>query len=151
MANVANTRKVFMFQIEIDGLAQFECQKATLPEITVEKISHGDTNHDVKTPGRWSIDDIVLEKLRALPNSDTWAMDWLTTAQDPNAGGGQLPDNIKKPVVVRELDTTGLLVVNTWEYDGCWVCKVGQTVMDRMSGENVIETITISVDTGERF
>ncbi len=151
MANVGNPRKVFMFQVEIDGLNQFECQKFTPPEASVEKVEHGDTNYSVKTPGRFSIDDIVLEKLRAMPNSDMWAWDWLMSAQNPTTGGGQLPSNIKKTIVVRELDSTGLVVINTLQYDGCWVTKVGKSVYDRMSGDNVIETVTISLDVPSQF
>lgn len=151
MPNVSNPRKVFMFQVEIDGLNQFECQKFTPPKSSVEKVSHGDTNHDIKTPGRFSVEDIVLEKLRAMPNSDTWAWRWLMSAQNPITGGGQLPSNIKKTIVVRELDSTGTTVINTLQYDGCWVCEVGKTVMDRMSGDNVIETVTISVDEPSEF
>lgn len=151
MANVANPRKVFMFQVEIDGLNQFECQKFTPPKASVEKVAHGDTNYDVKTPGRFQTDDIILEKLRAMPGSDLWAWDWLMSAQNPTTGGGQLPGNIKKTVVVRELDSTGTGVLNTFQYDGCWVCEIGVSVYDRMSSDNVIESVTLANDVSSRF
>lgn len=151
MANVANTKKVFMFQVEINGLNQFECQKFKPPGVTIDKVEHGDTVYSVKTAGRYNIDDIVLEKIRPLPGSDTLMWDWLTASQDPIAGGGQLPSNVKQTIVVRELDTTGTLVINTWQYDGCWVCGIEQSEFDRMSSDNIIETVTISTDIGTRF
>lgn len=146
MGNVANPRKVFNFKIEINGLPEFECQNVQIAELEIAATEHGDTNYDVKTPGKIKVGDITLEKLRSMPNSDLWAWNWLMAAQNPNTGGGQLPQNIKQLVVIRELDTTQTQVLNTWAYDGCWVKKLSQNKFDRMSSENILETVVLSAD-----
>jgi phage tail-like protein len=150
MAKVANPRKDFQFTVEIDGLNAFECQKFTPADVEVDVVAHADTNHDVKTGGRLKVGEIVMEKLKPLPTSDKWAWDWLMSVQNPITGGGELPLNYKKPVVVRELDTTGIIVVNTWVYSGCFVSKISNKPLDRMSSDNQIETVTIQADVPER-
>lgn len=150
MAQVANTRKVFNFQIEIDGVNQFEVQKVTVPTPEVEAVEHGDTNHSVKTAGRIKVEDMVFEKLRPLPTTDTWAWDWLKRAQDFDNGGGELPENYKKQVVIKEMSTNNTTTVNKWIADGVWPKKISQSDFDRMSSDNIIETITFSVDKVKR-
>lgn len=146
MAQIANTRKVFNFRVEILGLNQFEIQKVTLPEIEVEKVEHGDTNHSIKTAGRVTVGDMVWEKLRPLPTPDNFAWTWLQQAQNIMSGGGQLSTGYKRNVVIKEMDTTGTITVNKWMCEGTWVTKLGQADMDRQASDNIIETITLSVD-----
>jgi phage tail-like protein len=146
MPNFSVPNKVFRYVVEIDGLEQFKCQKFTPPKVSIEKVSHGDTNYDVKTAGRYSVDDIVLEKLVPTDTVDTWALDWLLDAQDPFLGGGMLPDELYQTIIVRELAEDGTTPVMRWVYEGCWVCEVSQSDYDRTSSDNVIETVTISTN-----
>ena len=146
MAQVANPRKVFHFSIEIDGFNEFECQSLEIGEAEVEAVAHGDTNHDVYTPGRIKCGTVKLEKLRPSPGSDTWAWDWLFAAQNPETGGGSLPQDVKKTLVVRETDSTGLVILNTWQIEDCWVMKVSRTKFDRNSSDNIIETVELRPD-----
>lgn len=150
MAQIANTRKVFNFIVEIAGINQFEIQKVTLPEVEVEKVEHGDTNHSIKTAGRITFGDLVLEKIRPLPQADVWAWTWLTQSQNAITGGGLLPINFKRTIVVKEMDNTGNVAVNRWICEGCWVTKVAQSDFDRMSSDNIVETITLNVDKVQR-
>lgn len=151
MAQIANTRKVFNFVVEVDGLNQFEVQKITLPETEIEATEHGDTNHAVKTAGRVIIGDLVFEKLRPLPTTDRWAWNWLKLAQNTKTGGGQLPVNYKKTIVIKEMSTDNITTVNSWILEGVWPKKIGQADFDRMSSDNIIETITFSVDDIDRL
>lgn len=146
MAKIANTRKVFNFVVEIGGVNQFEIQKVTLPEVEIEKVEHGDTNHSIKTAGRITFGDMTFEKLRPLPTADSFAWQWLTSAQDALTGGGNLALGYKRIVVIKEMDTTGLVAVNRWICEGCWVTKISQSDMDRQASDNVMETIALSVD-----
>jgi len=144
MPKVPNTRKVFNFAIDINGLNQFECQKVTRPEVEIDQVEHGDVNYAVKTPGRLKYTNLILEKVRPV-NADRWAWDWLTTAQDPILGSGQLPSSIKQIVTVRELAPNGgTISINTNQ--GCWVCKVSPGDYDRNSSDNIIQKVEISVD-----
>lgn len=151
MAQIANTRKVFNFRVEILGMDQWELQKVTLPEVEIEAVEHGDTNHSVKTAGRVTVGDLVFEKLRPLPSADNWAWNWLNQAQDMMIGGGQLPINFKQTIVVKEMDNTGTATLNRWVCEGCWVKKISQSDFDRTSSDNIIETITLSVDRVRRI
>jgi phage tail-like protein len=146
MAKVANARKVFQFIVEVAGVNQFEIQKVTLPEVEIEKVAHGDTNHDIKTAGRIMIGDMTWEKIRPLPQSDRFAWDWLMLAQNQLLGGGQLSLGYKRIVIIKEMDTTGAVAVNRWFCEGVWVTKVSQSDMDRLASDNIVETITLSVD-----
>lgn len=151
MARVANPRKVFNFMIEVDGIDQFAVQVATPPTVGIEAVEHGDTNHTIKTAGRLTVGDFTVQKLKPLPSSDVWAWRWLKRAQDFKKGGGELPINYKKTIVIRELSTDNSTTANRWILEGCWVKEVSQTDFDRMSSDNVIETVVFSVDTVDQM
>lgn len=147
MPKVANTRKVFNFRVEVDGVDQFEIQKVTLPEIEIEATEHGDVNYKVKTAGMVVIGDMTFEKVKRLPASDTTLWDWMTQAQSIVAGGGLLALGYKRNVVIKEMDSTGLNTVNSYALGGVWVKKIANSDFDRASSDNSIETATLSVDT----
>ena len=151
MAKVANARKSFNFVVEIDGIDQFEVQKITLPETTVEQVEHGDVNYSVKTAGRVIIGNMTFEKLKRLPNSDTSAWDWLRNAQSQLAGGGLLAENYKKIVTVKEMDSTGKVTINRHILTGVWPTKISQSDLDRNESSNIIQTVEFSVDTYEQL
>jgi phage tail-like protein len=147
VAQVPNTRKVFNFVVEINGVDQFEIQKVTVPEVEVAKVMHGDTNHDIKTAGRVSVGDMTFEKVRPAPQSDTWAWDWLMEAQDPTTGSGKLPTDYKRMCIVKEMHPNGRQTLNRWLCEGVWVTKVSQSDLDRNADDNIMETVVLSVDT----
>ncbi|MCB9047617.1 MAG: phage tail protein [Chitinophagales bacterium] len=146
MANVSNAQKSFNWLIEVNGLNSFLAQKCNVPLPEIGAVSHGDTNYDVKTAGRIALEDMVLEKLVPAPGGDSWAMTWLQTARNMATGGGALPLNYKATVVVRELSDDGVTILRSFVYTGAWVRKVEHSGLDRTSEDNVIETVTISVD-----
>lgn len=150
MAQIANTRKVFNFRVEIDGVDQWEIQKVTIPELEIEEVLHGDANRDVKTAGRIKVGDLVMEKLRPLPFSDVWGWNWFNRAQNQLTGGGELQVNVNKTFVVKEMSTDGVTTVNRWLVAEAWVKKLSQTDFDRATSDNVIETVTFSVGTCTR-
>ena len=151
MAKVANPRKVFNFVIEVDGIDQFEVQKVTLPEINVEQVEHGDTNHVIKTAGQVKVGNMTFEKIKRMPGSDVDAWEWLRTAQSQVAGGGLLAEAYKKTIIVKEMDTTGLATLNRHVCTGVWVTKVSQNELDRTSSDNILQTIELSVDIYEQL
>lgn len=146
MGLVANPRKAFQFVVEIDGVNQFEIQKFTTAEVEIDKVEHGETNFKVKTAGMVSVGDVTMEKLRPLPTTDVWAWTMLREAQDMETGGGGLEGMYKKVMVVKEMSADRVSTVNRWIYTGAWVCKVSQSDFDRMSSDNIIETVVWSVD-----
>lgn len=142
---VPNARKVFNYEVEINGLNQFEVQKLTLPDINIEQVEHGDANHKIKTPGMVTVGNCTLEKIKRLPGADNWAWNWLRDAQNMNTGTGTLASGHKMTLIVRERTPTGLSA-NYWLLEGCWVCRISQSDFSRTDSENIIQTVEISVD-----
>lgn len=151
MAKVSNPRKVFNFIIEVDGIDQWEVQKVTLPEISVEQVEHGDTNHAIKTAGRVTVGNMTFEKLKPMPGADLGAFNWLRTAQSQVAGGGALSHIYKKNLVIKEMDSTGTTTLNRHICVGVWPTKVSQNDLDRNSSDNIIQSIELSVDVYEQL
>lgn len=146
MTKIANTRKVFNFVVEIAGVNQWEIQKVTIPEIEIEKVMHGDTNHDIKTPGRVTVGDLVFEKIRPMPAPDMFGYNWLKQAQDIQTGGGNLALGYKRDLIIKEMDAGGTITLNKWIVTGAWVCKLASSDLDRQASDNIVETLTLSVD-----
>ena len=152
MAKVKNPRKNFLFSIQFPKhpINTYLCQKVTLPDVEVEQVTHGDINRDVKTAGRVSIGNLVMEKLMTTAGSDTWVFDWLMSCQDILLGGGLPPSYYWETVVVSELAEDGATVLNTHIYDEVWPCKISGLDFDRTSSENTIEKVEFSVGTVEK-
>jgi phage tail-like protein len=150
MGLVASPRKAFQFVVEIDGVNQFEIQKFTPAKVTIAKTEHGETNHKIKTAGMVEVGDVTMEKLRPLPTTDLWAWNLLRAAQDMETGGGGLEPAYKKVLIVKEMSADRTTTVNRWVYTGAWVFDVSQSDFDRMSSDNIIETVIWSVDKPQR-
>ena len=92
-AQVKNPRKKFLWSIKFvkHPLNPYLFQNVQLPEITVEQVTHGDINRDVKTAGRVSIGNLSAQKLMTTDGSDTWLWDWINACQDHILGGGLTP------------------------------------------------------------
>lgn len=139
-------QKVFNFAIEIDGIDQFLIQDVKEPEIEIGAVEHGATNYNVKTAGGVAVSDAELQKIIPAATGDKWAWDWMRTAQDPITGTGQLPSQYKKDIVFKVLSPQGN-TIEAYLWEGAWVRKSSKSNRKRGNqNENVIETVTISVD-----
>lgn len=152
-AKVKNPRKTFLWSIKFTKhpINPYLFQSVELPEITVEQVSHGDVNRDVKTAGRVSIGNLVAKKLETTSGSDTWFWDWLMSCQDILLGGGLTPDEYFEDIIVSELAEDGKSILNQWLYTEVWPTKVNGQTLDRMSSDNTIEEIEFSVGTAEKI
>jgi phage tail-like protein len=153
MAKISNPRKGFNFTIQIAPLPidAWLAQKVTIPQIEVEKTAHGDTNHDIKTGGRVKYNDIKIEKIMTTSGSDNYFYDWASSVADVWIGGGLVPNLYKRVLTITELAEDGQTPINTWICEGCWPTKINDMPLDRMSSENTIESIDISVDRIEKL
>jgi len=153
MAQIKNPRKEFQFSIAFPKhpINTYLAQKVTLPDIEVEKVTHGDINRDVKTAGRVTVGDLIIEKLMTTSGSDTWAHDWLAACQDMLLGGGNVPSEYWETMVVNELAEDGTTVLNTHIYNEVWPCKINGLELDRTSSNNTIEHIEFAVGTAEKY
>lgn len=152
-AKVSNPRKTFLFSITFakHPINSYLAQKVTLPDYEVESVAHGDINRDVKTAGRVTIGDLIIEKLCTTSGSDTWAWDWISACQDIIAGGGLVPSEYWETMTVNELAEDGVSVLNTWVLDEVWPKKINGFELDRMSSDNTIEHIEFSVGTCDKL
>lgn len=152
-AKVKNPRKKFLWQIIFvkHPINAFLFQKVGIPEISIEQVSHGDVNYDVKTGGRVSVGNLTVSKLETTSGSDTWLWDWLMSVQDMLLGGGLTPSGYKETVLINELAEDGVSILNSWTCTGVWPCKVNGQDLDRMSSDNTLEELEFSVDTCEKL
>ena len=153
MAKVSNPRKGFNFSIQFikHPINPFLVQKVTLSDREVEMVGHGDTNHDVKTAGRVTFSNLLIEKLSTTSGSDTWLHGWISSCADATLGGGLTPDEYKETVIVSELAEDGVSVLNQHIYTGVWPTKVNGQTLDRTSSDNTIESMEFSVDEGDKL
>lgn len=146
MPKVPNPRKVFNFRIEVAGIAQFLIQKVTLPEIEIAATEHGETNVKIKTAGMITVGDLVVTKIKPADSIEPWAYDWFKQAQDMVTGGGQLSEVYKRDIILRELGVDGISTIASHIMEGCWIKKTSHSDFDRVGSDNIMETVTFSVD-----
>lgn len=146
MANVANPAKVFNFRVEMDGKDQWEVQEVNIPDTEVEVVEHGDANSKVKTAGMIKVGDLVMKNLVPLPLGSDADWDWLMKVQNPTTGSGQLPDEYKKVIIIKQLLPDNKTTVQSWVCIGTFPKKISNTPFSRTSSENRIKELTLSVD-----
>lgn len=146
-AQVKNPRKKFLWSIKFvkHPLNPYLFQNVQLPEITVEQVTHGDINRDVKTAGRVSVGNLTAQKLMTTDGSDTWLWDWINACQDHILGGGLTPSQYWETAIVSELAEDGKSVLNSWYLDEVWPTRVNGLELSRVDSENTIEDIEFSV------
>lgn len=152
-AKVKNPRKKFLWSIVFakHPINAYLFQSVQLPEVSIEQVSHGDINRDVKTGGRISIGNLVCRKLETTSGSDTWFWDWLNSVQDITLGGGLVPNQYWETCTVNELAEDGVSILDTWVCTEVWPTKVNGQELDRMSSDNTIEEIEFSVGTIDKL
>lgn len=152
-AKINNPRKTFLWSINFTKhfLDPYLFQSVEIPEITVEQVSHGDVNRDVKTAGRISVGNLTCRKLETTAGSDTWLWDWLMSCQDLLLGGGLTPSEYFETITISELAEDGVSVLNKWVLTEVWPTRVNGQSLDRMSSDNTLEEIEFSVGTIEKL
>ena len=152
-AKINNPRKKFLWSIKFieHPLNPYLFQSCTLPEISIEQVSHGDVNRDVKTAGRVSVGTLTVSKLETTAGSDTWLWDWLMSCQDLLLGGGLTPSQYFEEAIISELAEDGVSVLNSWLLTEVWPMRVNGQELDRMSSDNTLEEIEFSVGTCEKL
>lgn len=152
-AKVKNPRKKFLWEILFikHPVNAYLFQSVTLPEISIEQVSHGDINRDVKTGGRVSVGNLTARKLETTYGSDTWMWDWIMSVQDLLLGGGLVPNQYWETCTVNELAEDGVSILNSWVCTEVWPCKINGQELDRMSSDNTLEEIEFSVGTCEKL
>lgn len=148
MAKIENPRKKYNFSIQVVELPinPFLFQKVNIPEKEIQVAEHGDVNYTVKTGGRANYGNMTLEKLMLTDGADNYFWDWCSSVNDGIIGGGLVPSEYKRTLLITELAEDGTSILNTWLCTGCWPNKINGQELDRMSTENSMESIELCVD-----
>jgi hypothetical protein len=148
-AKIRNARKSFNWKVILAGIDQFSIQTVKLPIKEIEKVEHGDTNHNVSSPGKISWSDMEFDKLLNYTGSDNDVWDWMKNAQDAIDGGGT-PSQFERIITLVELAPDQVTTLNT-HIVTLWPMKVEYGKHSRVdSAENIIEKVTFAVNGYER-
>jgi phage tail-like protein len=161
MAIIGNPRtfqKKFSFVVEIEGVAHAGFQKMSALEAEVARVEQweGGTLIPDKSPGRVTVSDVTLERGVATNDGDlyVWFLDVVNmSAGVGNAGGtgfGFATPFYKRQVDLVQYDRTGLLL-RRWTLNNAWPNKFVAGEWDNEADENVIEMVTLSFDTFDKF
>lgn len=137
---VATPRGNFRFEFEIQGLSKFLLQEIDTPEVSLTELTYGQPYPlpDAKVPGKITVGDMTIRKIKPMNSNDTWVWDWMAAAVvTPNAN--------KRPGFLRELNADNS-VVDTFFVGLCWPKTLGSLSYAREGdGEKLMEEITFSV------
>ena len=140
-----NGIKQFKWILELNGVDQLLFQTATLPEKTIEEVGHTEGNVKKKTPGLVTIGDLVLGKLIATDNTETFFLDWFNEVQNTGTGTGGVPAEYQRDIRVRLTDNNDN-TIRLIEYTGCWIKEAPSIDLDRGASDNIMEEATIVVE-----
>ena len=147
MAQINNPRKSFQFSIFIQGIAPFLVQSVKLPDVEIETDEHGDTNHKIKTGGMVSYGTFSISKICAAePLSDNEVWVWTNSIQNVYTGGGLLPSQYKRAVLVEQYAPDGVTVLKRWTLQGSWPKRINGVEFNRAQSGNTIESIEFEID-----
>lgn len=146
--NINNPRKEFQFRLEFPGLPlnQWLVQEVSIPSTEIDVVAHGDANFDVNTGGRVKFGKVPLKKIMTTDGGDNFFYNWITSVQDAYTGGGMIPTDYKKTIIITELAEDGASPLNKWQLEGAWPSSIGEMNLTRKGSENTIEDVTLTVD-----
>jgi hypothetical protein len=141
MGGLANPRKVFRYALEMDGVNMFLIQEVTPPSVELPETKHGSPGNlpDGKTPGKMVVGDLVVKKLVPSGMSDAWAWNWLAKA----AVG--LASEFSKIAFLNELTPDAVGTNQKFFLGAIWPKKIERSAYNASSNDNIIETVTFSV------
>lgn len=141
-------QKKFAYIVEIEGIAvaAFTRMSSLEAEIGVVQQREGGKLIPDKSPGLVNVTDVTLERGAANGDSDLYKW-WLDVVRMSAGGGTGLPTPFyKRQVDVIQLDRDGS-VLRRWILDGAWPMKFVAGDWDNEADENVIESVTLALDT----
>lgn len=141
--------KKFKFVVEIDNIGFAGFQKCSELEAEIAKIeySEGGTLIPNKDAGRISVSDVTLER-GATADGDMW--NWFKQVGNmvANSGLGNAAFKRTMDIVQNDRDGTEL---RRWSCTGAWPNKFVAGDWDNEADENVIEKVTIVIDTFDKI
>lgn len=127
------------FELEVQDLNRFLVQEVDTPDVSLNEVTFGQPwpLPDMKTPGKMSVGDLVIRKIKPIENSDTWIWDWL-------AGAMLLPNGNKRPAFLREMANDGT-VMDTYFLGLVWPKQIAGISYSRDGdGDKIMEECTFA-------
>lgn len=142
-----NPRQGWQFKVVINGFEAAQFQKATLPEVEIEKdeFSSGGSVRSTKYAGRETIGECTLERGVKSDSADLTAWNWLVTAVNTKTGDQGAPASYKKDIEICHVDRVGR-IIQTYLLKGAWCSKITWSDNEGKSSEHIVETLTITLD-----
>jgi len=145
MATDVNPRKKYQFACSFDGLNDRYCQKIKLPDVSFDSDEHGDGPIVIPTHGLKKYSTLTLEKLENVLGPDDWIWSWVYLMQDEGLGGGLPPIAIQKTIRITQRDYSMVNSLAVYEFQGCWPEKVNGIELDKVSSDNIMQTIEFKI------
>jgi len=141
--------KKFSFVVEIEGVAVAAFNKCSSLEAEIAKVEYYEGGAVIpdKSPGRITISDITLERGTAKGDSDLY--NWWLDVINMSANQGLIDNFYKREVEILQLDRDGD-VLHRWLLHNCWPTKFVGGEWDNDADENVIEMLTLTMDTFDK-
>lgn len=145
MARLSNPHKKFQFGLLFFGINEMLAQKVTTPEFDLDQIEHGEGNYKIKTAGQMNFSNITVEKLDSLnfPSFEFWV--WIQSIQSVYTQTGLPPNIYKQNCQIFKYNHAGRPIAS-WLCDGVWPKKINGVELDRVSSDNAVETLELSID-----
>lgn len=142
--------KKFSFVVEIEGIASAAFTKCSALEAEIAKVEQWEGGSLIpdKSPGRVTVSDVTLE--RGVADGDSDLYNWWLEVVRMSANQGLVTPDYKRPVEIIQLDRDGS-VIKRWALDQCWPTKMVVGEWDNDADENVIEMLTITLDTFDKI
>lgn len=140
MSSIGNTIKIFNFAVDINGVNQLTVQKVSGLEVEVEAVAHGESNHDVFTPGRVKYGNVTMESIMPTTATENTLWNLLKKATTDLAG------TVGQTITIRMLGPDEVTTLKTWVLYGAWVSKTSYGELNRMSSDNLIRTAEWTVN-----
>lgn len=140
--------KKFKFVVEIDGVQSAHFQKCSELSAEIAKIEYFEGGALIanKSPGRVTIPDITLER-GATEDGDLFK--WFKDTVDLTSQLGLKEDAIKRTFDIVQIDRNGE-ELRRFTCNGAWPTKFVAGDWDNEADENVIEKVTLSIDSWDK-
>lgn len=140
MAGLNNPRKNFRYLLELDGADAFLIQEINSPDVELAEVQHAAPGNipNAKTPGKMSVGDLVVKKLKPANRSDNWAWELMAQA----SVGLQL--DFAATGFLKEMtpDMTG--TIQSFFLGAVWVKKISGIAYVGTGSDNIIEEVTFA-------
>ena len=142
--------KKFAFTIEIEGVESANFTKSSALEAEIAKVLQWEGGKLIpdKSPGRVTVSDVTLERGVAQGDSDLY--NWWLDVVKMSANTGKVDGEFQREVEIIQKDRDGV-VLKRWILDNCWPTKMVVGEWDNDADENVIEMVTLTLDTFDKI